>query len=69
MKFMNESDARLKILEKITAVLVDYVAEEQDVTDEDREAMEFIADEIAEDLDLNVVAVQDSTVTITVKVG
>lgn len=69
MKFMNESDARLKILEKITAVLVDYVAEEQDVTDEDREAMEFIADEIAEDLDLSVVAVQDSTVTITVKVG
>jgi RNA-binding protein YhbY len=69
MNFMNESDARLKVLEKITAVLIDLVAEEADITDEDREAMESITDEIAEDLDLTVVSVDGSTVTLTVKVG
>lgn len=69
MLFMNENDARLKVLEKITAVLIDLVSEEQDMTEEDREAMESIADEIAEDLDLSVVSVDGSTVTLTVKVA
>jgi hypothetical protein len=69
MNFMNESDARLKILEKITSVLIDLLAEEGDVTEDDREAMESIADEIAEDLDLNVVSVDGGTVTLTVTIG
>ena len=69
MNFMNESDARLKILGKITSVLIDLLAEEGDVTEDDREAMESIADEIAEDLDLSVVSVDDGTVTLTVKIG
>lgn len=69
MCFMNESDARLKVLEKITAVLIDMVSEQQDVTDEDLEAMELITDEIAEALDLNVVSVDGSTVTLAVNVA
>lgn len=64
---MNESDARLKVLEKITAVLADLMSEDEQVTEEDLELAEAITDEIAESLDLDVVSISDSQVTLTVK--
>lgn len=67
MLHMNESDARLKVLEKITAVLVDLMSEDEQATEEDLELAEAITDEIAESLDLDVVSISDGQVTLTVK--
>lgn len=59
---MNEYEARLAIVKRITEVLLDF--SEDDPTPEDYESMEVVSEAICESLDLDVMGVVGNVVSV-----